>query len=202
MTKCILFISVICGITNFYCTQAQTRMNLSKVEIDPKLKDDFFNSKSYSRSPSSMQMYRNDTLVLDTTYSSVREQEVNAFLEDQYHKKFGLDKCFATFEKDTVLIEFRNVLIENQVLSIKIFKDHFYSIYTENDTTLNIWTPTKERLILNSKDFKKNQEVKGLLEIEFLLSKNGVKKDSVSFRGPFYYTIGIAPGVRTVATPH
>ena len=187
MIKWILIGGMVCCLTNFGCSQGHKKNNLSKVEINANLKNDFFNSKSFSQSPSSMQLYRNDTLVLDTTYASVTEKEVNAFIEDQYNKKFDLDNCFAAWIKDTVFIEFKNDLLGKHALLIRIFKDRFNSSYTENDTTLNLWTPIKERLVLNNIDFKRDQEIKGLLENEFVLTEKGVKKDSVLFHGPFYF---------------
>jgi len=47
-------------------------------------------------------------------------------------------------------------------------------------------------------NFKNNHEVKGQLEIEFVVIGDGVKKDSVFFQGPFYFKVSVPPVVRNI----
>jgi len=198
MKKHLLIICVICYSTNFCCSQVDSNKYSSKVKVEPELRDDFFKSKSYSRTPSSKSVYKNDTLILDTTYAVITEKEANAFIEDQYNKRFELSECFGIIIKDTMLIEFKSNFLEEYLLSIKIVNGYFSSSFSEINLKTNYWIPIKEKLILNTKDFKNNQEVKGIIETEFVLIDDGIKKDSILFYGPFYYKVSVPPEVRVL----
>jgi len=183
--------TILCWVINFSCAQISNKENLNKVKVDPNLEDEFFKSKAYSESVSSLQVYRNDSLISEVT--NVEDPKVkkvvNAFVADKFDKRFGLNRCIGMVNKDTTIIELRSNALKDYLLSLKIFDGYFISNFTESKMPNSDWTPIKEKLTLNTINFKTDQEVKGLIEIEFVKTKNSIEIDSVLFYGPFYFMV-------------
>jgi hypothetical protein len=155
---------------------SQPKQMESRVEYDPQIFDPFFDEEETSW-PWWIVDHGDGTFE-DTTGQITKREDIpilihTADCRTRHQGLHNINYCSATLQKDGII----ELKIEDQsastgdFLTIQIKDGKFFSqyktYYPGDPSDINlIWTTTKQRLILNKKEFKKGEVIKGRVEFE------------------------------------